>query len=309
MFLCVVALNAQAPDGEAIYKKQCALCHDNGAASRAPDRAALAQRTAEVALASLQTGTMVAQGAILSDAEKRAVAEFVTGKKLSAAPAAPGSPALEGMCANPNAPLPDPAKMPMWNGWGAGLEQTHYADAKTAGLTAAQVPKLKLKWAFGMPGGTSAFAQPVIVAGRVFIGTDKGRFYSLDASTGCTYWMYNVGAGVRSAPHVAAMKSGPAKYGVFFGDLTGNVFGLNAQTGELLWKEHVDKHAYARITGGVVVYGDRLYVPVSSVEEVPGAQATYQCCTFRGVSWLWTSPPARSCGRATRSLRNRNQRS
>src|ERR1017187_6046578 len=73
MFLCVVALNAQAPDGEAIYKKQCALCHDNGAASRAPDRAALSQRTADSAMTSLTAGTMAAQGATLSDAEKRAV--------------------------------------------------------------------------------------------------------------------------------------------------------------------------------------------------------------------------------------------
>jgi polyvinyl alcohol dehydrogenase (cytochrome) len=280
MFLCVVALNAQAPDGEAIYKKQCAMCHDNGAASRAPDRAALSQRTADSAMTSLTAGTMVAQGATLSDAEKRAVVEFVTGKKLGTA--ASGA-ALEGLCANPKAPMPDPAKMPMWNGWGSGIEQNHFADAKTAGLTAAQVPNLKLKWAFGMPGGTMAFAQPAVVAGRVFIGTDKGRFYSLDAATGCTYWMYNAGAGVRSAAYVTAIKSGPAKYGVFFGDLTGNVYGLNAQTGELLWKVKVDKHAYARITGGIVGYGDRIYAPVSSVEEVPGAQATYPCCTFRGA--------------------------
>ena len=42
--------------------------------------------------------------------------------------------------------------MPMWNGWGNDAANTRFQNEKAAGLTAAQVPKLTLKWAFGFPG-------------------------------------------------------------------------------------------------------------------------------------------------------------
>ena len=48
-------------------------------------------------------------------------------------------------------------------------------------MTAADVPNLKLKWAFGFPGGTQAYGNPAIVAGRVFVGSDNGTVYALDA--------------------------------------------------------------------------------------------------------------------------------
>ena len=75
--------------------------------------------------------------------------------------------------------------------------------AKDAGLTADQVPQLKLKWAFGYPTGLSAFGQPTVVSGRIFVGSDIGYVYSLDANTGCVYWSYQAKGSVRSAVTVA----------------------------------------------------------------------------------------------------------
>ena len=63
------------------------------------------------------------------------------------------------------------------------LRTTAFRSTAAAGLSAATVPNLKLKWAFGFPGGTSAFGQPAVVAGRVFVGSDIGYVYSLDAAT------------------------------------------------------------------------------------------------------------------------------
>ncbi len=57
-----------------------------------------------------------------------------------------------------------------------------------------------------------------------------------------------------------------------FGDVRANVYGLDAQTGAQLWKIKVDDHAMARITGAPTYHNGRLYVPVSSTEEVPGGQ-------------------------------------
>ena len=102
------------------------------------------------------------------------------------------------------APLGDPAAGPSWNGWGAGVKNTRFQPADQAGLTAAQVPNLKLKWAFGFPDTVSAYGQPTVAAGRVFVGAQNGTVYSLDARTGDLLWAHkideNAGARVTGAP-------------------------------------------------------------------------------------------------------------
>ena len=84
----------------------------------------------------------------------------------------------------------DPAAGAAWTGWGAGLANTRYQDQKGAGIAASDVSRLTLKWAFGFPGAKSVYAQPSVAAGRVFVGVDTGAVYSLDAATGCVYWMF-----------------------------------------------------------------------------------------------------------------------
>ncbi|HSP67156.1 MAG TPA: PQQ-binding-like beta-propeller repeat protein, partial [Bryobacteraceae bacterium] len=138
----------------------------------------------------------------------------------------------------------DPAAGPTWNGWGAGLANTRFQDQKSAGIAAADVPKLKLKWAFGFPGAKSVYAQPSVAAGRVFVGVDTGAVYSLDATTGCVYWLFQAEAGMRSA--VSIERAG-AKYAAYFGDSKANVYALDAATGQQIWKVHVDEHASAKI--------------------------------------------------------------
>ena len=54
-----------------------------------------------------------------------------------------------------------------WNGWGDNTNNTRFQDGAAAGFTAAQVSRLKVKWAFGFPGDLDANAQPTIVGGRV----------------------------------------------------------------------------------------------------------------------------------------------
>src|SRR5438477_360676 len=151
-------------------------------------------------------------------------------------------------CRN-NPALSDPARGAAWNGWGADMSNSRFQPAQAAGLTAAQVPRLKLKWAFGFPAGVSANTQPTIAAGRVFIGSDNGFVYSLDAATGCVYWSFENGSIVRNALTVGPVTGqGTTRYAVFFGDGRANVFALDAQNGKLLWKTQVDAHFVARIT-------------------------------------------------------------
>src|SRR5262249_37223114 len=73
-----------------------------------------------------------------------------------------------------------------------------------------------------------------------------------------------------------------AKFALYFGDQKSNVAAVDAETGALLWKTKVEDHPLSRITGSPILYRDRLYVPVSSIEETTGRDAKYECCKFRG---------------------------
>src|SRR5579863_3379200 len=184
--------------------------------------------------------------------------------------------------------LADLSASPAWNGWGPDASNARYQSAATAGIPADKVGQLKLAWAFGFPNVKSVFGAPVVAGGRVFLGVDTGQVYSLDAAAGCVYWSFQADAGVRSAITVerfsqpaAPARSGP-RYAAYFGDLKANAYAVDASTGEMLWKTHVDAHATARITAAPKVFEGRVYVPVASGEEGAGVNPNYACCTFRG---------------------------
>jgi polyvinyl alcohol dehydrogenase (cytochrome) len=283
---CVFILTAaaaaaqQSVDAAAIYKDRCASCHEPGAAeaSRAPMRETLRSRTVQQILAALEPGGTMAEVAKgLSTAEKQAVAAF-----LSAGTTTAGVDPAVGMCAT-GAALPDPATLPAWNGWGNDSTNSRFQTAKAAGLSANDVPKLTLKWAFGFPGATAASGQPTVVAGRVFVGNVNGMVYSLDAKTGCTHWAFKADDGVRTAITVARVTiDGTPRTVAMFGDIRAQAYAVDAQSGTQIWKTKVDNHAMARVTGAPSFHDGRLYVPVASIEEVAGARPNYQCCTFRG---------------------------
>jgi polyvinyl alcohol dehydrogenase (cytochrome) len=269
-----------AQDGATVYKNLCAACHDSGA-ERVPTRETLKAMTPERVLAAMEAGPMTAIASRLSTGERHAVAEFVTGKSFSKA--LETAPKSQAMCANAPGRLGDPAAGPMWNGWGVTLANTRFQEVSAAGLTGAEVPRLKLKWAFGFPGDSSASSQPAIAGGRVFMGSQGGKVYSLSADSGCVEWWFETPASVRSAVVIGRIEteSGPS-FAAFFGDASGVVYAVAAATGKLLWKTKVESHPAARITGSPVFYAGRLYVPVSSSEEGFAMRPDYQCCRFRG---------------------------
>ena len=269
-FAAACALSAAAPDGEALYKQRCATCHDGPAQARMPARSEIASRTPESVYKTLFEGAMVAQSAGLTAEEGRAIARFVTGKEFAA-----GAAKITGRCTA--APPPIRIADTDWNGWGNDLANSRY-QAKP-GLTAADVPNLKLKWAFAFEGDTVRSAQPAIVGGRVFTGSASGAVYSLDAATGCIYWRYDSGAQVRTAVSIG---SAGGKMIAYFGDVRSTVHAVDAVNGQPLWKVKVEDHPTSRITGAPVFYDGRLYVPVSSIEEASAMGPAYACCKFRG---------------------------
>jgi polyvinyl alcohol dehydrogenase (cytochrome) len=265
---------AAPPDGAALYKERCATCHDNPQGQlRMPKREEIAARTPEAVMTAMFAGTMLTQAAGLTQDEGSAIALYLTGKAFGTV-----SETMAGQCTAPPKKFAPDAKAD-WNGWGVDLTNSRFQP--NPGLSAADVPKLKLKWAFGFPGDSSAAAQPTVVGGRVFVGSNRGTVYSLDQSTGCIIWSFSTGAGVRTAMTVAPAKT-PGKYIVFFGDMRSSAHALDAETGKELWKTKVEDHPSSRVTGAPTFYGGTLYVPVSSIEEASAQSDKYQCCTFRG---------------------------
>ncbi len=281
-----LAADGSAPErrgtelGFAVFQQHCVSCHGNPAYERAPKPATLRTMSPERIYTALTTGIMKSVGDTLNEADRRRVAESLAGQFLGSKQAG-DSASMPNHCTS-NPALEDPSGRD-WNGWGNGLANTRFQSADAARLTAASVPNLKLKWAFGFPGGTSSFGQPAVVAGRVYVGSDIGYVYSLDAATGCIYWSFRPDAGVRNAMTVGPITThGQQRQAVFFGDLKANAYAIDAHTGAAIWKTHVERNFATRITAAPALYRGRLYVPVSAWEGFQARVLDYPCCTATG---------------------------
>jgi polyvinyl alcohol dehydrogenase (cytochrome) len=281
------AAAAQLPEDEQLFLFQCSACHQENAAAagtpneRAPTRVQLRQFSPEAVVTALTTGKMQQQGGLLTTEQRQVVAQYVTGKRMGVA--APVN-QLVNACKAPK-PMRDAAAMPGWNGHGNGAAANRYANAKAGGITAEDLPRLKLRWAFGYANVGAARAQPTVAGGRVFVASENSEVHALDPATGCTYWTFKARAGVRTSPYVAPYRAAGGKrgQGVFFGDGRANVYGVDAQSGALLWTTHIDDHASAGITGSPVVHDGRLFIGVQGLgEEGRGSTGGYPCCSFRG---------------------------
>jgi polyvinyl alcohol dehydrogenase (cytochrome) len=264
---------AADPDGAALYKLHCGMCHDSSGETRAPAPSALKQMSPENIVRALETGLMKEQGAALTVAERRTVAEFLTGKMIGSTAAATAA-----MCADPKASFTPGGNA--WNGWSSDLANTRF---QKTGLSADQVPKLKLKWAFGFPGTFVANGQPTITGGRILVPSANRKIYSLDAKTGCQYWSFESEAPVRTAIMVVTVSGGEkTRHMAFFGDQRGNAYAVDSSNGELLWRTHVEDHPRAKIVGALTYYDGRVFVPITDGEEGPAMDPKYECCSGRG---------------------------
>ncbi len=271
-----VAALDETSEGAAIYRQRCSACHDH-AQDRIPPKVLIATtRAPEDVIDTLTLGVMRPQATGLTADQIRAVAVYLTNKQ-PAPRAAPD--------ANPCAAPANPALTPHdWRSWGGDLTSSRYqADG---GLSAAQVPHLKLRWTFAFP-GRAAFGQPAVIGDMVIAGGTGARVFALNADTGCTYWSYYAGSLVRTGIVVGkltAAQSADHKEHItaWFGDDKGTLHAVDVRDGKPLWTQRLDNHPIARLVGTPQLYSGVLYAPVSSFEEVAAADPKYHCCTFRG---------------------------
>jgi polyvinyl alcohol dehydrogenase (cytochrome) len=267
------------PNGAAVFNGACAGCHLGGDGG-VPTIDVLREFSPEAIVNALTNGKMSPQGAGLSAADRAAVAQFITGKAPATAVAAnTNQPANRCSAA---APTTDPTTGPNWMTWGNDASNSRYAPQ--AGLTAADVPRLKLKWAFGYAGATTARPQPALAGGKLFAASDNSELHALDPKTGCAFWMFKAEAGVRSGITVGPYKTnGQTRYAVFFGDQKANAYALDSVTVQQIWKRKIDEYPAAAITGALTIQDGKVFVPVQGLtEEGSGGRGQTPCCQFRG---------------------------
>lgn len=262
--------------GQVVFEESCATCH-NSDSPKAPSTYLLRSMSPTTILRILEQGVMKDMAAELSAPQRRQVVEYLTQTDLSSYK---GPPPVK-MCDAPHNAF-DLTQPPPQVGW--GYDNRRFVPADIGGLTAADLPRLKLKWAFAFPDASQARSQPVVAMGAIFVGSHDGTVFALDIETGCARWTFAADSEVRTTVVVEPWQSDqpPKQPKLFFGDVLGSVYGVDALTGAQIWKAKADTHGAATITGSPAIHGGTLFVPVSSLETGSAEDPAYACCTFRG---------------------------
>lgn len=254
-------------DTEALFRTHCASCHMDNGTSRAPDLTHLGTMTPKSIVVSLETGKMRIQGDSLSREDKIALAEFITNQRFT------DGPPVVTFCNVPG----DLTSDVKYVGWGGNLEGTGFIE--NGGLTANQVPDLKLKWAFGFEGGTVTRSKPAIIGDHMIFGSQFGIIYCLSMANGCAKWVFEADAVVRGGIAINSDQKDIVAYAADFG---ANVYALDANTGELQWKVSVKNDPNNAVTGTPVYHDGMVYIPLTSMEVVTAGNDYYECCKSSG---------------------------
>ena len=196
---CATSALAQSESaGVNQYLNNCASCHEsNEPGHQAPPTAVLKRMTPERILEAMTTGSMRNAAAAVSDQDKRLIAEWVAGRKLDT-DLVGAAEKMPNVCASH--PQVRESNAPAWNGWGVDYRNSRFQPGAAAGLSPGQVSRLQLKWAFGFPGATALYGQTVH-DGRLYVTSNAGYVYSLDAETGCLHWGFRAAVGGAKRVH------------------------------------------------------------------------------------------------------------
>lgn len=100
-------------------------------------------------------------------------------------------------------------------------------DAAHSGIYSGGVPQLhRIRWSFHT--GGEVVSSPAVVNGVVYVGSNDGHLYAIDAKTGAQKWLFAAKARIPSSPAVSDGR-------VYFGAYDGTFYALDARTGKVAW--------------------------------------------------------------------------
>ena len=260
--------------GAGLYKEYCASCHSSADVA-AQSLSSLRSMSYDKHMHSMTAGRMKSHAAEMSAEEQDLLARYLTQDSKDPR-------TWEAPMACADSVKIDPAMVPSVADWGYGIRNLRYQPAALAGMTARDLPGLRLSWAMGFPGVTEMRSQPVITEDTLFVGVEgAGAVYAFELASGCLKWVYHSKAPVRSSIAFGRMPESEEPI-LFFGDSGGSVHVISAVDGSSIWSVPVNVTNSNTITGTPVLHDDKLYVPISSFEVARARIGTYECCKDHG---------------------------
>jgi polyvinyl alcohol dehydrogenase (cytochrome) len=268
------AASTAPPDhpGRGVWSRVCATCHDNPApGTRTATFSTISGMSPARLRETLTTGVMAPMATGLSPDDMTQLIGFLTFGQV----AAPASWTDAMMCAADKRTV-DVDKTMISSGFSVDRNQTRMLSGVQAKMKKADMAKLDLAWAVGFPGNGSS-SGAAIVGTTMFIN-GGGKLLALDTETGCAKWA--VTANSRNTPT--------------FGEIDGrkvlamsvgrDIQVFDAKTGDVIWKANgqaTDNQGSVR--GGVVIYKDKVLVPISASGVGAGGNANFECCVGHGA--------------------------
>ncbi|WP_198683711.1 outer membrane protein assembly factor BamB family protein [Peristeroidobacter agariperforans] len=264
--------------GKTIYENNCAACHDNPAATKAPGFDTLKAMRREAISYAIAQGRMQVQASRLTSEERTALLDFLAGQGPTR-----DDWSASMSCTRERGPM-NLDVTPAVAGFGFDPRNHRRLSAAQAGLATADFSNLELAWAMAFPKATMMRSQPAIVGTNVFLPVaDSSQLFAIDiAGPPCLRWVYRHDAPLRTSVAFGELPGSKRKV-LIFGDLSANIHLVDAASGERLWKQHVGLHPMSLTTGTPILHGDRIYVPISQYEIMLGANRDHECCKTHGA--------------------------
>lgn len=274
----VAAVAAGPHPGEAVYKANCASCHDNPDLTKAPTLESLSRLTSGQIVNALITGKMVAQATGLTSEQVTFVADYMS----KAQEVDDGW--VEAMMCPTNRRTPKLASAPSVSTFGFDLKNSRRLSYEQAGLKAADMANLEVAWVVGFPDVITMRSQAAVVGSTIFlpVGEHKNRLFAFDISSDkpCIQWIYEADRTLRTSAGFGTLPDG--RKAVVVGDLGAYIHMIDAKTGKKIWESHMGLFPASVSTATPVILGDKVFAPSSQYEIMMGSVDSHECCKTHG---------------------------
>ena len=112
---------------------------------------------------------------------------------------------------------------------------TAYLPSSDHNVYAIDVDTRQVRWTFSTENWV--WATPLVVEDRVYIASMDHSLYAVDPANGAQIWQFTGQPGALAASPIISQDTDPVLY---FGSLGGQVYAVQAETGDLLWETQVD---------------------------------------------------------------------
>jgi len=263
--------------GEAIYESACDSCHGMPEETRSPPLETLKRMGARAVRYALTHGKMKVQAQGLDEGDIDNIVAY-----LSATAAVDNSWIAQHQCPVERMDV-DTGPATIWT-QGFDRRNQRHLTAEQVGLTTRDMGNLELAWSLAFPATANMRSQPAVVGNTMYYPiVDSGQLFALDigGTTPCVKWVYEHDIPLRTTIGYHTLDDGRPV--LVFADVSAHTLLMDAVTAEIIWDASVQATSVSNVTAMPVLYGDRVYVPISSGELLMGAAADYECCTSHGA--------------------------